>query len=99
MLGGSGHIAGIVNPPAANKYHYWTNEALPVTPEQWFEGAEQHTGSWWEDWQAWIERQNAGEKVSARMPGEGQLKVLEDAPGSYAMLRLGTKPQEQERST
>jgi polyhydroxyalkanoate synthase subunit PhaC len=99
VLGGSGHIAGIVNPPAANKYHYWTNEALPATPEQWFEGAEQHMGSWWEDWQVWIERQNAGERVSARMPGESELKVLEDAPGSYAMLRLGTKPRQQERST
>ncbi len=90
VLGGSGHIAGIVNPPAAKKYHYWTHDALPETPEKWFEAATQRPGSWWEDWQAWIERQNAGdEKVPARKPGDGQLKVLEDAPGSYAMLRLG----------
>jgi len=91
VLGGSGHIAGIVNPPAAKKYHYWTNEALPETPEQWFEGATQHPGSWWDDWQAWMDARNAGEKVPARVPGDGKLKVLEDAPGSYVMQRLGAK--------
>jgi len=85
VLGGSGHIAGIVNPPAAKKYHYWTNDALPGTPEQWFETATQHPGSWWNDWQAWIARQNGGEMVAARAPAD----PLEDAPGSYAMLRLG----------
>src|SRR5687767_11348545 len=53
-LGGSGHIAGIVNPPAAKKYHYWTNDAMPPTAEAWFEGATQKPGSWWEDWQRWI---------------------------------------------
>ena len=88
-LAGSGHIAGIVNPPAARKYHYWTNEALPESPEAWFESATQHPGSWWPDWQAWIDAQNAGEpKVPARVPGDGALPVLEDAPGSYARLRL-----------
>jgi len=91
VLGGSGHVAGIVNPPAAKRYYYLTNEAMPATPEQWFEGAERHEGSWWEDWQAWMERQNAGEKVPARVPGERGLKVIEDAPGSYAMLHLGAK--------
>ena len=92
VLGASGHVAGIVNPPAANKYHYWTNEAFPATAEQWLEGAERHPGSWWNDWQAWIERQNAGEKVPARVPGDHALKVVEDAPGSYVMVRLGAKP-------
>jgi polyhydroxyalkanoate synthase len=91
VLGGSGHIAGIVNPPAAKKYHYWTNESLPEAPEQWFEGATQHPGSWWEDWQAWMHAQNGGEKVPARTPGDRALEVIEDAPGRYAMLRLGTK--------
>jgi polyhydroxyalkanoate synthase len=85
VLGGSGHIAGIVNPPAAKKYHYWTNDALPATAGQWLSGARQKPGSWWEDWQAWIDRQNAGEpKVPARNPEN----ALEDAPGSYAMLRI-----------
>jgi len=91
VLGGSGHIAGIVNPPAAKKYHYWTNEAMPASADEWFAGAAQHAGSWWEDWQAWIAAQNGADKVPARTPGDGALKVLEDAPGSYAMLRLGKK--------
>jgi polyhydroxyalkanoate synthase len=89
VLGGSGHIAGIVNPPAAKKYHYWTNEAMPATAEEWFSGAQQHPGSWWEDWQRWMEAHNAGDKVPARVPGEGTLNAIEDAPGSYARLRLG----------
>jgi polyhydroxyalkanoate synthase len=96
VLGGSGHIAGIVNPPAARKYHYWTNDALPATPEEWFAGASQHPGSWWEDWQRWIDARNretgAGSPmVPARNPGEGALKALEDAPGSYVLQRLGEK--------
>src|SRR3954471_891988 len=61
VLGGSGHIAGIVNPPAAKKYHYWTNDSNPETPDEWFKSATQHPGSWWNDWQGWIDRQNADE--------------------------------------
>jgi polyhydroxyalkanoate synthase len=92
VLGGSGHIAGIVNPPSAKKYHYWTNDALPPTPDEWFAGARQNPGSWWEDWRAWMEKQNAGKpKVPARNPGDGKLKVIEDAPGSYASLRISSQ--------
>jgi polyhydroxyalkanoate synthase subunit PhaC len=87
VLGGSGHIAGIVNPPAAKKYHYWTNDSLSPTPEDWFAGATQRPGSWWQDWQAWIDGHNAGDKIPAREP----VSPIEDAPGSYAMLRLGSK--------
>jgi polyhydroxyalkanoate synthase subunit PhaC len=87
VLGGSGHIAGIVNPPAAKKYHYWTNEAMPASAEEWFASAAQKPGSWWEDWQAWIDAHNAGERVAARAPQN----ALEDAPGSYAMLRITRK--------
>jgi polyhydroxyalkanoate synthase subunit PhaC len=85
VLGGSGHIAGIVNPPAAKKYHYWTHDALPASADEWLASAQQKPGSWWEDWQAWIDRLNGNEKVPARVPQ----KALEDAPGSYAMLRVG----------
>src|SRR5688572_25779316 len=85
VLGGSGHIAGIVNPPAAKKYHYWTNEDLPQTAEEWLAGAQQVPGSWWADWQAWIDQQNAG---APRVPARQPKPALEDAPGSYAMLRL-----------
>ena len=90
VLGGSGHIAGIVNPPAANKYGYWTNEKLVATPQAWLDAAKQHGGSWWTDWAQWAEG-HAGEKVPARVPGKGKLKALEDAPGSYVKLRLEPK--------
>jgi polyhydroxyalkanoate synthase len=84
VLGGSGHIAGIVNPPAAKKYHYWTSDAFPDTADEWLQSATQHPGSWWEDWQRWMGAQNGGDKVPARIPS----KAIEDAPGSYVMLRL-----------
>jgi polyhydroxyalkanoate synthase subunit PhaC len=84
VLGGSGHIAGIVNPPAAKKYHFWTNDSLPATADAWLEGAEQQAGSWWNDWQQWIDALNGGDKVPARIPAH----AIEDAPGSYASLRL-----------
>jgi polyhydroxyalkanoate synthase subunit PhaC len=84
VLGGSGHIAGIVNPPAAKKYHFWTNDSNPATADEWFKSAQQHAGSWWDDWQKWIDALNGGDKVPARIPSH----AIEDAPGSYASLRL-----------
>jgi polyhydroxyalkanoate synthase len=87
VLGGSGHIAGIVNPPAAKKYHYWTNETPADTPEEWLERAKQHPGSWWAHWQRWIGKLNAEDMVPARIPAN----AIEDAPGSYVMQRLGKK--------
>jgi polyhydroxyalkanoate synthase len=86
VLGNSGHIAGVINPPAANKYGYQINTDLPDTPEAWIEGAEQHEGSWWLDWKRWVSRYN-GKKVPARKPGEGELAAIEDAPGSYVQAR------------
>ena len=91
VLGGSGHIAGIVNPPVANKYGYRVGSArLPETAEAWLEAGKQHEGSWWTDWQAWITQQSDA-KVAARDPAKGKLKVLEDAPGSFAKFRLDTQ--------
>ena len=87
VLGGSGHIAGIVNPPAANKYSYWTQPKLPRQADQWLKAASQHPGSWWPDWAGWVS-QYGGDKVPARIPGKGGLKALEDAPGSYAKMRV-----------
>ncbi|MEO8156525.1 MAG: class I poly(R)-hydroxyalkanoic acid synthase [Betaproteobacteria bacterium] len=95
-LGGSGHIAGIVNPPAANKYWYWTNDKLHDSADAWLASAEKHAGSWWTDWTDWI-ADFGGDKVPARMHG-GKLKVIEDAPGSYASLRLDASPQKPVKS-
>ncbi len=82
MLAGSGHIAGVINPPAANKYGYWTNDELPEDPEQWIAGAEAHQGSWWPHWDQWL-RQHSGRRIKARQPGDGDLPVIEPAPGRY----------------
>ncbi|HNH34378.1 MAG TPA: class I poly(R)-hydroxyalkanoic acid synthase [Rhodocyclaceae bacterium] len=92
VLGGSGHIAGIVNPPSANKYGFWTNPAkeLPATPDDWLAGAKQHEGSWWTDWQAWVTGHDDS-MVPARDPAKGKLKPVEDAPGSFVKFRLDTQ--------
>jgi polyhydroxyalkanoate synthase len=86
VLGMSGHIAGIVNPPSAKKYGYWTNDELPEDCDQWLAGAQSHDGSWWLDWKKWVQRYN-GKKVPARIPGDAKLKIIEDAPGSYVKVR------------
>lgn len=85
VLSGSGHIAGIINPPAARKYQHWTCDGLPETPAEWRESAQEHAGSWWPDWKFWLGRL-AGGKVMARQPGAGQLPALGDAPGSYVRM-------------
>ena len=87
VLGGSGHIAGIVNPPSAKKYGYWTRSQLPETVEEWQAGASWNEGSWWIDWKAWIAGLNGPDRVPARAPGTGALQALEDAPGSYVSVR------------
>ncbi len=86
LLGGSGHNAGVINPPAANKHGYWTNPEMPHAAEQWMDGATRHEGSWWPEWQAWLTR-DGGERVPARVPGKGRLKAIEPAPGSYVKMR------------
>jgi polyhydroxyalkanoate synthase len=85
-LSASGHIAGVVNPPAAGKYCYWTNDKLPKSPDAWLEGATQRAGSWWTEWQNWV-KAFAGGKRPARRPGDGKLKPIEDAPGSYVLVK------------
>ncbi|SFR47356.1 polyhydroxyalkanoate synthase [Marinobacter daqiaonensis] len=82
VLGGSGHIAGIINPPYQNKYGYRINENDAQTPDEWLTGAEQFQGSWWPDWVRWAEQFGGGE-VPARIPGDGELAIIEPAPGSY----------------
>jgi polyhydroxyalkanoate synthase len=89
VLAGSGHIAGVVNPPEAGKYQYWTNDGKPASLDEFVAGATEHKGSWWPDWAKWIGAL-AEKKVpakGARVPGKGKLKAIEDAPGSYVRAR------------
>ncbi|MCP5150093.1 MAG: class I poly(R)-hydroxyalkanoic acid synthase [Ectothiorhodospiraceae bacterium] len=86
VLGASGHIAGVINPPHRKKYGYWTNDDNPADPQAWFDAATEHEGSWWPNWLQWVKR-HAGAKVAARDPQAGGLAVIEDAPGSYVMVR------------
>ncbi|HWQ85843.1 class I poly(R)-hydroxyalkanoic acid synthase [Brevundimonas sp.] len=85
-LAGSGHIAGVVNPPSAHKYQHWTNAALPPTLAEWQAGAEEHPGSWWEHWAAWLQARS-GDWVPARDPKKGPLPPIEPAPGSYVKVK------------
>jgi polyhydroxyalkanoate synthase len=90
LLAGSGHIAGVVNPPEQGKYQYWTNDDPKVDSLAAFiEGATETKGSWWPDWLQWLSTQNP-KKVpakGARIPGKGALKAIEDAPGAYVKSR------------
>jgi polyhydroxyalkanoate synthase len=86
VLAASGHIAGVINPPTAEKYSYWTNEQKLDEQEDWLESSVEKPGSWWNDWQSWI-LSNSGQKVPARIPGKGKLSSIEAAPGSYVKVR------------
>ena len=87
ILAGSGHIAGIVNPPSAKKYNYWTNDKKSKTADDWLKNATEHPGSWWTDWDSWLTPQS-GKIVPARQPGANKkFKIIEDAPGSYVKAR------------
>ncbi len=86
MLAGSGHIAGVINHPSKNKYHHSINENLPPSLDQWKENAARHPGSWWNYWMTWLNRVSPG-RVPARIPGDGALQPIEDAPGSYVKVQ------------
>jgi polyhydroxyalkanoate synthase len=85
VLAGSGHIAGVVNPPAAQKYQYWVNDRPGETLSEFIDGASERKGSWWPDWLDWLKTQDSEtvKTEGARIPGKGKLKAIEDAPGSY----------------
>lgn len=86
VVSGSGHIAGVVNPPSRAKYQYWTGGPPKGSYETWLEKAQEHPGSWWPHWFAWLEAQ-APKKVAAREPGGGKLEPLADAPGTYVKVK------------
>ncbi|MCK1494943.1 class I poly(R)-hydroxyalkanoic acid synthase [Bradyrhizobium sp. 180] len=85
VLSASGHMAGVISAPGS-KYGHWTNDNLPPAPDQWFAGATTHQGSWWPVWDEWITGLDP-QRVPARVPGGGNLPVIEDAPGSYVRVR------------
>lgn len=85
-LAGSGHIAGVVNPPSAHKYQHWTNPALPATLGEWQAKAVEHPGSWWNHWADWLHGKS-GDWIPARDPATGPLKPIEPAPGSYVKVK------------
>jgi polyhydroxyalkanoate synthase subunit PhaC len=87
VLSGSGHIAGVINPPSGGKYQFWTNDNIKdVTLADWIKGAQEHKGSWWPDWRAWLESIDA-EQVPARAVGSETMPPIEDAPGNYVRVR------------
>jgi polyhydroxyalkanoate synthase len=86
IIAGSGHIAGVINHPAANKYQYWTNPNLKGAIEDWQAFATEHPGSWWPHWDQWLQK-ISGPDVDARRPGDGELQPLGDAPGEYVKVR------------
>jgi polyhydroxyalkanoate synthase len=86
VLAGSGHIAGVINPPTKTKYQYWTNAKRAATLEAWMESAEEHPGSWWPHYAQWLAKYSGGKLVPAREPG-ARLGIIEDAPGSYVKVK------------
>jgi len=89
LLAGSGHIAGVVNPPAANKYQYWLNDGDPDSLEDFIAGARETKGSWWPDWLGWIKEIDPRQVPASgkRTPGSRGDAVIEDAPGRYVRAR------------
>jgi polyhydroxyalkanoate synthase len=87
VLAASGHIAGVISPPGS-KYGHWENEALPESPQAWFDTASAGKSSWWPSWDRWVSP-FAGGSVAPRQPGSGALKALSDAPGTYVRVRSG----------
>ena len=85
-MAGSGHIAGVINAPIANKYQHWTNNALPASLDEWRDGAVETPGSWWPHWAAWLAAKS-GKLIPARDPAKGPLKTLGDAPGEYVKVK------------
>jgi len=87
VLGASGHIAGVINPPKANKRSHWTNEALPESADEWFAGATEHPGSWWTDWSRWLAQFGGKEIAAPRAPGGHGYQAIEPAPGRYVQQK------------
>ncbi len=87
VLGASGHIAGVINPPSKNKRHYWLNEKDASDADQWLETAEKFQGSWWSHWDSWLKKQGGSSKAAPKKPGNTEFTPIEPAPGRYVKKR------------
>lgn len=88
VMGASGHIAGVINPPAKKKRSYWTNDKLPATHEAWLQGAKEHPGSWWPEWAAWLKPHGGKQVAAPKAYGKGtKYKAIEPAPGRYVKAK------------
>ncbi len=87
VLGASGHIAGVINPPAKKKRSYWTNDKLPATADEWMAGAAEHPGSWWTEWTAFLAEHAGKQHAAPAKYGNGRHKPIEPAPGRYVQVK------------
>ena len=87
VLGASGHIAGVINPPAKKKRSHWTNDKLPASAQEWFDGAAEHAGSWWPDWAAWLAKHAGARKAAPADYGNKDYHAIEPAPGRYVKAK------------
>ena len=87
VMGASGHIAGVINPPAKNKRSYWTSDKLTTTHDKWLAGATEHPGSWWSDWSAWLKLQAGKQMAAPKAYGSRKYKAIEPAPGRYVKVK------------
>ncbi len=88
VLGASGHVAGVINPPAKNRRSYWTGGDLPVGADDWLAGAKETKGSWWSNWDAWLRGFSGGERAAPKKLGNAEFKAIEPAPGRYVKVRV-----------
>jgi polyhydroxyalkanoate synthase len=87
VLGASGHIAGVINPPAKKKRNYWTSAALPADADAWFAGATEVPGSWWPDWAGWLKPLSGALVTAPKAPGSRKFAPIEPAPGRYVLQK------------
>ncbi|MBI5910013.1 MAG: class I poly(R)-hydroxyalkanoic acid synthase [Betaproteobacteria bacterium] len=88
VLGASGHVAGVINPPSTNRRSYWRSDRLSASAEEWLAGAEETPGSWWLNWNAWLEGFSGGERAAPKKSGNAKFKAIEPAPGRYVKVRV-----------
>jgi polyhydroxyalkanoate synthase len=87
VLAASGHVAGVINPPARNKRSYWTHDNLDCDAAAWLEKADEKSGSWWPDWDAWLKRLSTGTIPAPKQAGNASYRAIEKAPGQYVKLK------------